>query len=67
MMHDNSKSIPWNAGYSDGYRLKPMAIKHESMPAYNDYSEGYSKGKSDKEFVDTYSDEAFGIYGGFDG
>jgi hypothetical protein len=61
MKSEAARFIQWNDGYKDGYRQN----KEQSKDI--DYIAGYRKGTADKQFSDTYSDEAIGIYGGFDG
>lgn len=58
---------PYQQGYDAGYRKQPVNHFNVRDCEIAEYNKGYREGKADKEFSDAYSDEAFGIYGGFDG
>ena len=59
------KKSMYQRGYDDGFREKPQLSASMLEGGIREYVKGYQKGKEDKEFCDTYSDEAFGIFGGF--
>lgn len=59
-----SKSM-YQRGYDDGFRRKEKLSASMLEGNVKDYMNGYAKGIEDKDFCDTYSDEALGVNGGF--
>lgn len=48
----------YNLGYNDGFRRN-----EQQHPLNIRYADGYAEGTKDKDFCDSYSDEAMGVEG----
>lgn len=57
------KIAMYKRGYDEGFRHKEKLSASMLENNVKQYMDGYAKGLEDKEFCDTYSDEAMGVEG----